>query len=152
MQIRRKNRAEVTYTLKRICVGMTKTMLLLVELFPHCASKPIKTTRTGGNSNFFVRFWKQTLLHDSSLRANSPIWVSEASLARTRERAAKLAQIGELARRLALFRRRLPCTRITPNGFIHTENMHRTSLNMKKCYHQITVSSQLSFTLRDHKL
>ena len=102
MQIRRKNRAEVMYTLKRICVGMTKTMLL------YCASKPIKTTRTGGNSNFFVRFWKQTLLHDSSPRASSPIWASEASLARTRERAAKLAQI--------------------------------------------TVSSQLSFALRDHKL
>ena len=44
----------------------------------------------------------------SSLRASSPVWASEASLARTRERAAKrvlarlasLAQIGELARRL----------------------------------------------------
>ena len=52
-----------------------------------------------------------------SLRASSPIWASETSLARTRERAAKLreaeaprfrvlarlallAQIGELARRL----------------------------------------------------
>ena len=42
-----------------------------------------------------------------SLRASSPIWASEASLARTRERAARvlarltsLAQIGELARRL----------------------------------------------------
>ena len=47
-----------------------------------------------------------------NLRASSPIWSSEASLARTRERAAKpprsrvlarlasLAQIGELARRL----------------------------------------------------
>ena len=52
-----------------------------------------------------------------SLRASSPIWASEASLAKTRERAAKprgaeaprsrvfarlasLAQIGELARRL----------------------------------------------------
>ena len=50
-----------------------------------------------------------------SLRASSPIWASEASLARTRERAAKprgaprsrvvarltsLTQIGELARRL----------------------------------------------------
>ena len=102
MQIRRKNRAEVMYTLKRICVGMTKTMLLLMEVFHHCASKPIKTT-TGGNSNLFVRLWKQTLLHDSSLRASSPIWASEASLARTRERGAKLAQIGELTRRLALF-------------------------------------------------
>ena len=121
MQIRRKNSAEVMYTLKRICVGMTKTMLLLVELFHHCASKPIKT-RTGGNSNFFVRFWKQTLLHDSSPRASSPIWAREASLARTRERAAKLAQKGELAHRLARFRRQLPCTRIRPNGFIHTEN------------------------------
>ena len=49
-----------------------------------------------------------------SLRASSPIWASETSLARTRERAAKprgaeerplasLAQIGELARRLPLF-------------------------------------------------
>ena len=53
-----------------------------------------------------------------SLRASSPIWASEASLARTRERAAKprgaeertprsrvlarLTQIGELARRLGL--------------------------------------------------
>ena len=50
----------------------------------------------------------------TSLRASSPIWSSEASLARTRERAAKpralrsrvlerlasLDQIGELARRL----------------------------------------------------
>ena len=38
-----------------------------------------------------------------SLRASSPIWVSEASLARTRERRAwlvSLSQIGELARRL----------------------------------------------------
>jgi len=42
------------YTLKRICVWITKTVLLLVELFHHCASKPIKTTRTGGNSNFFL--------------------------------------------------------------------------------------------------
>ena len=32
--------------------GKEKTMLLLVELFHHCPSKPIKT-RTGGNSNFF---------------------------------------------------------------------------------------------------
>ena len=49
----------------------------------------------------------------TSLRASSPIWASETSLARTRERAAKprsrvlarlasLAQIGELARRLFL--------------------------------------------------
>ena len=46
-----------------------------------------------------------------SLRASSPIWASEASRARTRERAAKLAakrgaslsQIGELARRLVTF-------------------------------------------------
>ena len=51
--------------------------------------------------------------NDASLRASSPIWAREASLARTRERAAKprgaaprsrvlarLAQIGELARRL----------------------------------------------------
>ena len=44
-----------------------------------------------------------------SLRASSPIWASEASLARTRERAARvlarltsLAQIGELACRLIL--------------------------------------------------
>ena len=44
----------------------------------------------------------------TSLRASSPIWASEASLARTCERAAprsrvlaRLAQIGELARRLA---------------------------------------------------
>ena len=46
----------------------------------------------------------------SSLRASSPIWASETSLARTRERAApcslvlarlaSLTQIGELARRL----------------------------------------------------
>ena len=38
-----------------------------------------------------------------SLRASSPIWASETSLARTRERArlASLAQIGELARRLS---------------------------------------------------
>ena len=45
-----------------------------------------------------------------SLRASSPIWASEASLARTRERGAGarvlarlvlLAQIGELARRLS---------------------------------------------------
>ena len=44
-----------------------------------------------------------------SLRASSPIWASEVSLARTRERGAEerretrlasLAQIGELARRL----------------------------------------------------
>ena len=39
------------------------------------------------------------------MRASSPIWASEASLARTRERGAKerrltsLAQLGELARR-----------------------------------------------------
>ena len=47
-----------------------------------------------------------------SLRASSPIWASEASLSRTRERAAKprgarltsLTQIGELARRLATMR------------------------------------------------
>ena len=51
-----------------------------------------------------------------SLRASSPIWASETSLARTRERAsgevrgarvlarlASLAQIGELARRLDIF-------------------------------------------------
>ena len=37
-----------------------------------------------------------------SLRASSPVWAGEASLARTRERgtSASLAQIGELARRL----------------------------------------------------
>ena len=35
----------------------------------------------------------------NSLRASSPIWASEASLARTRE-LTSLAQIGELARRL----------------------------------------------------
>ena len=35
-----------------------------------------------------------------SLRASSPIWASEASLARTRERG---AQIGELARMLRLY-------------------------------------------------
>ena len=35
-----------------------------------------------------------------SLRASSPIWASEASLARTRVREAQLTQIGELARRL----------------------------------------------------
>ena len=42
--------------------------------------------------------------HACSLWASSPIWASEASLARTRERAARLTsltQIGELARRLA---------------------------------------------------
>ena len=33
MQIRRKNSAEVMYTLKRICVGMTKTMLLWWNYF-----------------------------------------------------------------------------------------------------------------------
>ena len=32
------------------------------------------------------------LRYDASLRASSPIWVSKASLARTRERAAKLAR------------------------------------------------------------
>ena len=35
-----------------------------------------------------------------SLRASSPMWASEASLARTRERLTSLTQIGELARRL----------------------------------------------------
>ena len=39
-----------------------------------------------------------------SLRASSPVWASETGLARTRERAAK-AQIGELARRLASFKK-----------------------------------------------
>ena len=51
----------------------------------------------------------------SILRASSPVWVSEASLARARERAASaphsrvlarltsLDQIGELARRLMVF-------------------------------------------------
>ena len=39
-----------------------------------------------------------------SLRASSPVWASETALARTRERAAK-AQIGELARRLASFKK-----------------------------------------------
>ena len=54
--------------------------------------------------------WPLSTLHPS-LRASSPIWASETSRARTRERAAKprgaglarlasLAQIGELARRL----------------------------------------------------
>ena len=52
-------------------------------------------------------------LNCDSLRASSPIWASEANLARTRERGAdlaasplarlvSLAQIGELARRLEL--------------------------------------------------
>ena len=55
-------------------------------------------------------------LRSGSLRASSPIWASDASLARTRERAAKprgaeaprsrvlarLAQIGELAPRLKI--------------------------------------------------
>ena len=43
----------------------------------------------------------------SSLRASSPIWASEASLARTAPRSrvlARLAQIGEFASRLNLFR------------------------------------------------
>ena len=39
-----------------------------------------------------------------SLRASSPVWASETALARTRERAAK-AQIGELASRLASFKK-----------------------------------------------
>ena len=40
-----------------------------------------------------------------SLRASSPVvWASETGLARTREQAAK-AQIGELARRLASFKK-----------------------------------------------
>ena len=38
---------------------------------------------------------------NSSLRASSPIWASEASIARTHPHVlARLAQIGELARRL----------------------------------------------------
>ena len=49
----------------------------------------------------------------SSLRASSPIWASEASLVRTRERGAarvlarpvSLAQTGELARRLKFFQK-----------------------------------------------
>ena len=76
------------------------------------------------NNNTFLRNCLPTLacanrepvhrLTYLSLRASSPIWASETSLARTRERAAKprgaeerrearlasLAQIGELARRL----------------------------------------------------
>ena len=74
----------------------------------------------------FSQIWKKTKPRNhtcDSLRASSPIWASETSLARTRERAAKprgaeerpsaprsrvlarlatLAQIGELARRLYL--------------------------------------------------
>ena len=71
--------------------------------------------------SFRFRQRNQTIKQNSSLRASSPIWASEASLARTREQATKprgeeeprtpnsrvlarltsLAQTGELARRLA---------------------------------------------------
>ena len=74
-----------------------------------------------------------------SLRANSPIWASEASLAKTREGAAKprvaserpprprvlarlisLTQIGELARRLVLFRCPRPLNRgVRLKGLCH---------------------------------
>ena len=46
----------------------------------------------------FSQGW--SILFIPSLRASSPIWASEVSLARTCERAASLAQIGELAHRL----------------------------------------------------
>ena len=65
------------------------------------------------NQKPFVICTRFTSLHScypqNSLRASSPIWASEVSLARTRERGgfvarsrvlARLAQIGELARRL----------------------------------------------------
>ena len=67
------------------------------------------------NQKPFVICTRFTSLHSrypqNSLRASSPIWASEVSLARTRERGsfvarsrvlARLAQIGELARRLPL--------------------------------------------------
>ena len=50
-----------------------------------------------------IRFWCRADLPVScSLRASSPVWASEARLARTREpaRLTSFAQIGELARRL----------------------------------------------------
>ena len=46
----------------------------------------------------FSQGW--SILFIPSLRASSPVWENEVSLARTRERAASLAQIGELAHRL----------------------------------------------------
>ena len=46
---------------------------------------------------FFALLWK-LFLKNISLRASSPIWASEASLARTRRSLVSLAQIGELAR------------------------------------------------------
>ena len=50
-----------------------------------------------------------------SLRASSPIWASEASLARTRERG---AQIGELARMLRLYTI-TACLRRLGGGGVH---------------------------------
>ena len=75
-----------------------------------------------GRSNELINFcpeWSHHCIWSTSLWASSLIWASETSLARTRERAAKprgalcscvlarlplLAQIGELARRLLIYR------------------------------------------------
>ena len=97
------------------------------------------------SSNVGEFSWSWILNDSISLRASSPIWASEASLARRRERAAKprgaeerrallsssprsrvlaslasLAQIGELARRLRLYpcsnRERTICRRISTSS------------------------------------
>ena len=70
-----------------------------------------------------------------SLRASSPIWASEVSLARTRERGAEerrlvsLAQIGELARRLPKIVVGCPCW-IPSKTF--TSDFHTSPLVFKK--------------------
>ena len=75
------------------------------------------------------------------MRTSSPIWASEASLARTREPGAKevrltsLAQLGELARKLGFDR-----------SFINKITTVLSSLFFRKVGHKITIS-QLGTTV-----